>query len=227
MAKTTIRKRAYGETREIRDQEWLRLNQEGKSTSAIAEDAGVSVQLVRRALARSREQEASRIQDDAANAILPFRDAVAGDEETPPPSPATPRTPWWLELVPLFPIDSFTPASKCPHHGPIKPGSLFCCMVCSKSGIDDHPAMKRDPGTDPKPEPTSSTAPGRNRREVVAIPLSPESRRERRARRFAGIPPRNIDPADARSILPSLTYVPYESRISNQGDSPCRSRESA
>jgi hypothetical protein len=25
-------------------------------------------------------------------------------------------------------------------------------MVCSRSGVDDHPALKRDPRTDPRPE---------------------------------------------------------------------------
>ena len=55
-------------------------------------------------------------------------------------------------LVPLFPVGPFTPQSACPHHGTIRSGSMFCCMVCSQSGIDDHPALKRDPRTDPRPE---------------------------------------------------------------------------
>mgnify|MGYP001469337274 CR=1 FL=1 len=190
MSKTKIggRKRLQGEVREIRDQEWLQLHQEGKSTSAIAEEAGVSVQLVRRAIARAREQAESRIQEEA--------DSLLGDDaDFAPPSPASPRTPWWLELVPLFPIGAFTPASECPHRGPIQRGSLLCCMVCSSSGIDDHPAMKRDPATDPAPEPattsaavpTSATArPSRKGRfNPGASHLDRETRRERRARQFA------------------------------------------
>lgn len=57
-----------------------------------------------------------------------------------------------LGLVPLFPITSFVPGSACPHHGPIRPGSSLCCMVCDTSGLDHHPALQRDPATDPKPE---------------------------------------------------------------------------
>lgn len=45
-------------------------------------------------------------------------------------------------LVPLFPIGSYTPHSKCAHSGPIERGSVFCCMVCHTSGQDDHPALK-------------------------------------------------------------------------------------
>jgi hypothetical protein len=172
---------------EVRDQEWLRLHQDGRSTSAIAEEAGVSVQHVRRALARAREQDASRIQDDPRPTDLPMRDN--GTPEGSPPEPAAVRTPWWLELVPLFPIGSLTPASECPHRGPIRPGSLFCCMVCSESGVDGHPAMKRDPATDPRPEPTAATQPDRGPREDAAASTGRETRRERRARRFAAARP--------------------------------------
>jgi hypothetical protein len=42
-----------------------------------------------------------------------------------------------LRLVPLFPIGPFTPTSHCPHHGPLRKGSEFCCMVCSQSAIGD------------------------------------------------------------------------------------------
>src|SRR5262245_48791153 len=44
---------------------------------------------------------------------------------------------------PLFPVDSFTKRSKCPHHGPIPPGSSFVCMVCHQSAYDWHPDIKR------------------------------------------------------------------------------------
>jgi hypothetical protein len=43
-------------------------------------------------------------------------------------------------LVPLFPITSFEPGSRCPHHGRIKRGSRFVCMCCHQSGLD-HLAM--------------------------------------------------------------------------------------
>jgi hypothetical protein len=51
-------------------------------------------------------------------------------------------------LVPLFPITSFEPGSKCPHHGRIKRGSRFVCMCCHQSGLD-HLAM---PGRIREPE---------------------------------------------------------------------------
>ena len=175
------RRRETGEAREIRDQEWLRLHQDGKSTSAIAEEAGVSVQLVRRALARARELDTSREQDDADEPTLHGRDDEADADLAPPPAPL--RTAWWLELVPVFPIGPFTPASECPHRGPIAKGSLLCCMVCSASGMDDHPAMKRDPATDPRPEPRPSAKPSTATTKPAA---SGETRRERRARKFAG-----------------------------------------
>lgn len=39
-------------------------------------------------------------------------------------------------------------------------GSLCTCAVCHKSGVDHLPIMKRDPATDPKPEPkVPATAP--------------------------------------------------------------------
>jgi RNA polymerase sigma factor (sigma-70 family) len=80
-------------------------------------------------------------------------------------------------LVPLFPVSAFTPQSTCPHRVPIAPGSALCCMVCHRSGIDEHVALQRDPRTDPAPErkPTPPPEPGAESR---------ETRRERRRRRF-------------------------------------------
>lgn len=41
------------------------------------------------------------------------------------------------KLEPLFPVGgNFTKASTCGHNGPIKRGSVFCCMVCHQSGFD-------------------------------------------------------------------------------------------
>ncbi len=54
-------------------------------------------------------------------------------------------------FVPLFPIDSFTPLSGCPHKRPIDEDSAFVCMVCSGSGVDKHPVMKMR-ATDPQPD---------------------------------------------------------------------------
>lgn len=60
------------------------------------------------------------------------------------------------KMVPLFPLDSFTPNSKCAHKRRIKRGSIFCCMICHQSGVDLHPALRRSKATDPKPEPKAS-----------------------------------------------------------------------
>lgn len=55
-------------------------------------------------------------------------------------------------LVPLFPIGGFSPGSTCPHHGPLPEGSALTCMVCHRSGMDQHPAYRRDRRFDPRPE---------------------------------------------------------------------------
>jgi len=141
----TTRRRARGWAREARDAEWLRLRKQGWTVAEIAKTSGSGRRHVERGLARARASESSHLEDSRSERSLQNRDegAVA-------------PIPWWLELVPLFPIGAFTPSSKCPHRGPIRPGSLDCCMVCSSSGVDDHPALKRDPKTDPKPEPGTS-----------------------------------------------------------------------
>ena len=53
-------------------------------------------------------------------------------------------------LIPLFPVGLYTPQSPCPHREPIRRGSNLCCMVCLQSGMDDHPALQRDPAKDPR-----------------------------------------------------------------------------
>jgi hypothetical protein len=80
------------------------------------------------------------------------------------------------KLIPFFPATGFSPGSLCPHHGPLPAGSLLCGMVCHKSGVDDHPALARDPRTDPRPERKPKPAPAAARR---------ETRKERRRREFA------------------------------------------
>jgi hypothetical protein len=83
------------------------------------------------------------------------------------------------QLIPLFPLGQFTPQSPCRHLGPIEPGSLFYCVVCHSSGIDDHPALLRDPLTEPAPEPKPAPVPEKTTR---------ETRKERRQRVFGTSP---------------------------------------
>jgi hypothetical protein len=73
-------------------------------------------------------------------------EAPAGTEPLRPP-----------KLVPLFPLTPLTPSVACPHYGPIRKGSIFCCMVCNRSGMDFHRALRLNakdvPKRDPKPKP--------------------------------------------------------------------------
>lgn len=68
----------------------------------------------------------------------------------------------WTELIPLFPVTSFTPHSKCPHNGPIPRGSAFVCAVCHQAGKDGTPALpvdvKRLPDDPRPPEPKPKPA---------------------------------------------------------------------
>lgn len=136
------RRRARGWVLEARDAEWLRLHRQGWTVAEIAKTSKSSHRLVEKGLARARATEASQADNLDVDSSSQTRDGETGVP-----------VPWWLELVPLFPIGAFTPRSECRHRGPIQPGSLDCCMVCSASGVDDHPALKRDPRTDPRPEP--------------------------------------------------------------------------
>lgn len=132
---------------------WLRLIEDGQTTAQIARRYQVSVRTVQQRIVAAHEarRERGRVQR-----WRPMRGPI---------------------LVPLFPIGSFTPRSECPHRGPIREGSVFCCMVCSKSGMDGHPALRRDPRTDPKPDP-KPTGKAKKR----------ETRKQRRARLKAGNP---------------------------------------
>lgn len=176
----TDRVRNTGEIRALRDEEWLRLHEAGRSTAELAEESGVSVQLLRRALSRARKERDSRMRAS-------LDDSTIVDDGLTTDTPAV-RTPWWLELVPLFHVGPFTPTSPCPHHGPIREGSLLCCMVCSTSGMDDHPALTRDPATDPPPESDSrgSRRPNGTKSPVAPdeVETMPETRRQRRSRIF-------------------------------------------
>lgn len=150
-----MKRRIRGDALKARDALWLHKRESGENAEAIAADAGVSKRFVNRRLALAREQ--------------------ALDAAAEPPD-GREKTPAWLVLVPLFPIGPFTPASECPHRGPIAEGSLLCCMVCSASGMDGHPALARDPRFDPRPAARRAPSPTT----AVASPAAGETRRERR-----------------------------------------------
>jgi len=129
---------------------WLDEIRRGYSIKEIARREGLGCRRIQHGVSRARERgNLSRTHESRISNNLHEPNgnvtAIAGrmvryDPNRPP------------RLVPLFPIGAFTPGSACPHHGPIRAGSVFCCMVCSKSGVDDHPTLKRDPRTDPHRE---------------------------------------------------------------------------
>ncbi len=133
------------------DSLWAWLEREGLSRRSIARRAGVSVRTVQLGLARAKARRAN------------------------PPIGRKPRPP---RLEPLFGCRPFTPQSDCPHRGPIRGGERVACMVCHKTGIEDHPALQRDPRTDPAREPRRA---GR----TVGRAQDRETRKQRRARLFA------------------------------------------
>ncbi len=116
---------------------WLWDHRHGSSLGEIANRAGVSVSRLRFGLTRAAAQE------------------KAPPNPLQAPTKGGPRPP---KLVPLFPIGPYTPSSPCGHKRPIRVGSVLCCMVCHESGMDSHPALIRDPRTDPKPEPKTPIA---------------------------------------------------------------------
>jgi hypothetical protein len=166
---------------EARDALWLYELSQGSSMAQIARRSHLSCRQGQLGVARARKREQERLQSShlrysLKRDVLQLRtekispDAHAGGAASEDPR----RLP---RLVPLFPIGPFTPAATCSHHGPIRAGSVFCCMVCSQSGMDAHPALKRNPLTDPRPEPRAA-APAKARG-------SRETRKERRRRLHA------------------------------------------
>jgi DNA-binding CsgD family transcriptional regulator len=131
---------------------WLWDVRHGISINEIAVREGISVRRVQAGVSRSRAQE----------------DNCEVETADRPP-----------RLIPLFPVGSYTPQSACRHLRPLEQGSLFYCVVCHSSGIDDHPALQRDPLTDPSPEPKPAPAPKKTAR---------ETRRQRRQRVFTSHP---------------------------------------
>jgi len=129
-----------------REYVWLLQLRRGLGTRSIANREGVSIRRVRFGVARARAQEKSS----------------SGQHILRPP-----------RLIPLFPVGPYTPQSSCAHHQAIQWGSVLCCMVCHRSGMDEHPALQRDAVTEPAPEPVPSFG-----------KISRETRRQRRQRLF-------------------------------------------
>jgi len=129
-----------------REYVWLWELRHGLGTKSIANREGVSIRRVRFGVARARAQEKS-----------------SSDQHILRP----PR------LIPLFPVGPYTPQSACAHRQPIQSGSVLCCMVCHRSGMDEHPALQRDSVTERAPEPVP-----------LFEKIARETRRQRRQRLF-------------------------------------------
>jgi hypothetical protein len=135
-----------------REYVWLWDLTHGSSIRAIAAREKLGIRRVQLGVARARARE-SRALTLGSGVVRPPR------------------------LVPLFPVGSYTPQSPCAHKRPIRRGSALCCMVCHRSGLDGHPALRRDPRTDPIPERRLGANP-------APLKLHKESRRHRRKRLF-------------------------------------------
>jgi hypothetical protein len=150
---------------------WLYDLRHGVGIKQTAAREGLSVGRVRYGVARARALEKKSTQN-SLNMPIGGNGDVAH----------SPR------LIPLFPIGPYTPQSDCPHHEPIGQGSAFCCMVCHRSGMDEHPALQRDPRTDPAPESRPEPAPQPALQPMASDSL--ETRKQRRRRKYAQHPAR-------------------------------------
>lgn len=137
------------------DLQYYSLSLGGYSYREIAGIFGVSVRTAWKGVQRARKAEAERA--EAEQALADKVAAALVKEAEADPKKREPA--WTRDRVPLFPLDSFTKESGCPHRGPLPVGSKFVCMVCHQSGMDHHPALRRDARADPKPEPAPTTVP--------------------------------------------------------------------
>jgi hypothetical protein len=139
---------------------WLWDVRHGQSVQELADRDQVSPRRIRFGISRARyAEEANPCPDVDGASIRPPR------------------------VVPLFPIVPFDPGVACAHKRDLAKGSFFCCMVCHRSGIDGHPALQRDPLTDPAPEPKAPPISTKGKKAKKK-----ETRRERRARLFGESP---------------------------------------
>jgi hypothetical protein len=144
---------------------WLYDRRHGMGIEEIAARNHVSVGRVRFGLKRAAALDSRLSKAEPIDDLQPGRLGDVG-----------------LRLIPLFPIGPFTPRSACPHGESIERGSRFCCMVCHASGMDEHPALRRDPQTDPVPESEPTPAPAAESK-TSGDPR--ETRKQRRRRQFA------------------------------------------
>lgn len=150
-----------------RDYIWLYDVRHGIGDRDIAIRERVSIRQVREGVERARQMERTLTRDHVISDLKSGRQVDMG-----------------FQLMPLFPIASFTPQSTCGHNGPIRRGSSLCCMVCHSSGMDDHPGMRREEAASSTSE--ASSAPANNGPWPADSIGSPRTSKKRGRRRFTG-----------------------------------------
>lgn len=130
----------YGLRQAARDWVWLYDLRHGVGMEAIARRDGVDLSTVYDGVRRARGLERSR----------PSEVLAAAESQGDP------------RVVPLFPVGAFTPASACPHSGPVGPS--FCCMVCHETGA----RVEAKPDEDASNRAASRPRPARRDRTAVA-----------------------------------------------------------
>lgn len=150
-----------------RDYIWLYDVRHGMGDHDIAIRDRVSIRQVREGIERARQMERTLTRD---HLMADLKSGRLGD--------------MGLQLIPLFPVASFTPRSACAHSSPIRRGSSLCCMVCHASGMDEHPAMRREESAGSTSEAAPAKANGDTQLESSIG--SPQTSNKRGRRLFAG-----------------------------------------
>ncbi len=153
---------------------WLYETRTGHDIRSIARREGLGERRIQVGVMRAKLRE-----------IAKTRGSGTGDQPVRFDARSLPR------LVPLFPIGPFTPNSVCGHRHPIRAGSIFCCMVCHASGVDDHPGLNRDPRTEPTPEPKTK-------------PTMPPSSQVASSDRSTARPHRRMKQFERKGIIPPV-----------------------
>lgn len=119
---------------EREDARYFELRAMGKTIEMIALLRGVSTRTVRKGIKAAKDRMKLAAEKAEAEAAAKA-----------PPKKPIPRDPAWVrEMIPLFPIEALSTESTCSHRGPIRAGSMFVCMICHQSGMDRHPALRRE-----------------------------------------------------------------------------------
>lgn len=146
-----------------KERTWYLDHSHGLTTQEISTKHGVAERRIRAGIRRARGNNPSAPGETAGPYIRPPR------------------------LEPLFPVRPLVPRSTCPHGRRVRRFSVFCCMICHRSGMDWHPGLRRNRRFDPKPEAKQSALPPPKK--------TLETRRQRRQRLFGSSTVTTTEPA--------------------------------